>query len=409
MMVENEQILVLAEPGIEEELLKSFGGGPLIVNEPYEALLKMSRRRWKAVLLCQGAADDDFAGMCRATRRLCGDDGVYAICTPRGEPDVAPLVGELIDDYFIHPPTTLDVRSVLESAGTPSEVRGTYRPSPATPVVTSAGKLSALIDSTQNVASLENRLVEIIGAHIGRRVWWDDADKISGGDEPILLSAGDVPRVLLADKSDYDARGDTFVETIQQCLPALTAAARRAESLHRLAVTDHLTGAYNRRYFYHLTDQILSQGRCGSYRVTLLLYDIDDFKRYNDTYGHAAGDEILKSTAAIMKRITRSHDVVSRIGGDEFAVLFWDPKPRTPDSSPPRDAYVLAHRFRQAVTNHSFPSLGPEGKGVLTISGGLANHPSDGTTCRQLLKSADGALRKAKESGKNNIFLVGNE
>lgn len=191
-------------------------------------------------------------------------------------------------------------------------------------------------------------------------------------------------------------------------MPALVSTAERTESLHRLAVTDHLTGAYNRRYFYHLTDRILAQAEGRGYRVTLLLYDVDDLKQYNDTYGHAAGDEILRETAAMMREITRSQDIVARIGGDEFAVLFWDSDPpRDPGSEPLDSAYDLADRFRRAVAGMEFPSLGPDAAGVLSISGGLANYPKDGASCRELLRSADRALDQAKRAGKNGIRIIG--
>jgi len=184
--------------------------------------------------------------------------------------------------------------------------------------------------------------------------------------------------------------------------------AKQGDALHRLAITDHLTGAYNRRYFYQVTDQILDHSEKTGRRVALLLFDIDDFKRYNDTYGHASGDEILRECTRLIRRTTRQQDLVARIGGDEFVVLFWDnSEPRKPGSSLPQSAYVMSERFCKAVAHHEFPSLGPEARGVLTISGGLATFPEDGKTCRQLLRSADKALLNAKKIGKNNIHLIG--
>ncbi|MHC4295268.1 MAG: GGDEF domain-containing protein, partial [Planctomycetota bacterium] len=205
-----------------------------------------------------------------------------------------------------------------------------------------------------------------------------------------------------------DEQTQRFLSGLQEMLPVLIAAARRTELLQHLAITDHLTGAYNRRYFYHMTDQLLSrtQPRCA--RIALLLFDIDDFKRYNDTYGHAAGDEVLREVARLIQRTTRSHDIVARIGGDEFAVLLWDPtEPRHPDSHPPTSAYMVAERFRQAVAKHEFPALGPEASGVLSISGGLASYPQDGQDTRQLLRSADEAMKLVKQTGKNAISLIG--
>ena len=241
---------------------------------------------------------------------------------------------------------------------------------------------------------------------------WSDADRMPAGVRPLLLAANDAPRVLVPQRGpislDDEARG--FLETVQNCLPALLATAQRTESLHRLAITDHLTGAYNRRYFYHVTDRILRRADAGNYRAMLFLYDIDNFKRYNDTYGHGAGDEILRETAKLMRQTSRTQDIVARIGGDEFAVLFWDPEnPRRHDSQPLRDAFALAVRFRKAVCEHSFASLGPEATGALTISGGMARFPGDGPTCRELLRKADRALKEAKNGGKNVIRLVGRD
>ena len=207
---------------------------------------------------------------------------------------------------------------------------------------------------------------------------------------------------------ELDGPTQAFLTGVQSCLPALMATARRAEALHHMAITDHLTGAYNRRYFYHLTDQILRRDSGGTSREALLLFDIDDFKRYNDTYGHAAGDEILREITRLIQRTTRTQDIVARIGGDEFAVLFWDTaEPRQSNSQPPTTAQFMAERFRQAVARHEFPSLGPEARGVLTVSGGLATFPDSGRTCRELLRSADRALRDAKTTGKNAIRLIG--
>lgn len=195
----------------------------------------------------------------------------------------------------------------------------------------------------------------------------------------------------------------------------------RIRHLERLATEDDLTGLKNRRYVWEFSRQIIERAAAENGRVTLLLFDIDNFKHYNDLYGHHAGDEILKQAAALIKRCCRAHDVVARIGGDEFAVVFWaDPRRdsarargterRSASADHPRQAIFIARRLvreLEAAELSACGDLGPEGKGVLTISGGLASYPRDGATIQQLFEQADKALLEAKRSGKNRIYLVG--
>jgi diguanylate cyclase (GGDEF)-like protein len=220
----------------------------------------------------------------------------------------------------------------------------------------------------------------------------------------------------------------------------------RIRYLERLATEDDLTGLKNRRYIWEFARQIIEYAKKENGRVTLLVFDIDDLKKYNDVYGHQAGDEILKQAAVLMRSCCRSHDVVGRIGGDEFAVIFWDDpqqqraelsrdqERRSTHADHPAEAITIAKRFVKELSStglsgtpfsektgkwepstHSgiphvvshFNGLGPEGKGVLTISGGLASFPRDGRTIEELFQQADKALLEAKRSGKNRIYLVG--
>jgi diguanylate cyclase (GGDEF)-like protein len=202
--------------------------------------------------------------------------------------------------------------------------------------------------------------------------------------------------------------------------PVDAAIVAKIKHLEKLATEDDLTGLKNRRYIWEFSRQIIEHARKENGRVTLLVFDIDDFKRYNDIYGHAVGDEVLKQAAVLMQRCCRSHDVVGRIGGDEFAVVFWDePKAKSADvpderrslrTDHPKEAIFIAKRFvRELEKSELTPlaGLGPEGKGILTISGGLASFPRDGSTIQELFQQADNALMEAKRSGKNRIYLVG--
>ena len=192
---------------------------------------------------------------------------------------------------------------------------------------------------------------------------------------------------------------------------------RRIKELEKLATTDDLTGLKNRRYVWEFCSQIIDYAKARGGKVTLLMFDIDYFKHYNDIYSHTAGDEILKQVAVLMRRCCRPHDVVGRIGGDEFVVIFWDipedkipPKPedrRSLQSDHPKEAILIAQRFRAELKKAQLPLLGDDRQGILTISGGLASFPRDGSTAAVLFSQVDKALLDAKRSGKNRIYLVG--
>ncbi|MEN8128507.1 MAG: GGDEF domain-containing protein [Planctomycetota bacterium] len=193
---------------------------------------------------------------------------------------------------------------------------------------------------------------------------------------------------------------------------------RRIQELETLVMQDDLTGLKNRRYLRQFLPAILKKADIAGCQVTLLLFDIDDFKHYNDAYGHSVGDAVLRQTARLMQRCCRDQDVVARLGGDEFAVMFWD----VPDDSlhqgtasdrrgssrnHPRSAVFMAERFRVEMSATPFDQLGLKGKGSLTISGGMATFPIDVSSAAELFEKADQAMLEAKRSGKNRVYLVG--
>ena len=198
---------------------------------------------------------------------------------------------------------------------------------------------------------------------------------------------------------------------------------QRIEILEKLVMEDELTGARNRRFVREFLRQITARASRESLQVTLLIFDIDNFKQYNDLYGHLVGDSILKQAAVLMQKCCRKQDVVGRIGGDEFAVVFWnlpsgksivldaDPKTerRRIESEHPTQVINICERFRRELNKTDLPALGAEGKGILAISGGLATFPRDGSTVEELFAQADKALLEAKRSGKNRVYLIGSE
>ncbi|HSV26557.1 MAG TPA: GGDEF domain-containing protein, partial [Sedimentisphaerales bacterium] len=186
------------------------------------------------------------------------------------------------------------------------------------------------------------------------------------------------------------------------------------EELVRMATEDYLTGLKNRRYLDEFLVQAIERARHGVSQVSLLVLDIDGLKHYNDTWGHTIGDSVLHQAAAFIRSCCRSHDVVARIGGDEFAVVFWnvpaagesEMQDRRRAAMHPGEAQVI-DRLRVRLAGAGLPLLGPTGIGMLEMSGGLAAFPHDGASAKELYLAADAALLHAKRAGKNRIYLVG--
>src|SRR5438270_3981992 len=167
-----------------------------------------------------------------------------------------------------------------------------------------------------------------------------------------------------------------------------------------LALTDDLTGLYNRRYvFAHLSELIVRHAEGGS-QTAVMIFDIDHFKRVNDRFGHPAGDDVLRALAARAQRNVRSVDLVGRLGGEEFVVVM----PETNLSG----AAVVADRLRLAVCEQPF-NLPANGELVpVTISIGVAITATGEDTLEGLLKRADEALYAAKNGGRNRVVTASN-
>ena len=172
--------------------------------------------------------------------------------------------------------------------------------------------------------------------------------------------------------------------------------ARLYEAARQLAITDGLTKIYNHRFFQELFEKEYKRSDRYNTIFSLIMLDIDHFKKINDTYGHLCGDEILKSLANLIKSCLRSMDIVARYGGEEFAVLL----PETNGA----EAYQTAERIRRSVEDTTF--MGTEQGLRVTVSQGVATYPSEGVHERQdLIGKADGALYEAKENGRNKVIF----
>jgi diguanylate cyclase (GGDEF)-like protein len=168
----------------------------------------------------------------------------------------------------------------------------------------------------------------------------------------------------------------------------------------RLASTDGLTDLYNHRTFQERLAQEVDRANRYARPLSLVMIDVDDFKIYNDTYGHPQGDMVLRELARLLREVSRTSDIVARYGGEEFALIL----PETDRVS----AQKIGRRLREQVECHAFPGAECLPRGALTISIGVATHTFAGTK-EALLQSADAALYSAKRAGRNRVCVAGEE
>lgn len=169
---------------------------------------------------------------------------------------------------------------------------------------------------------------------------------------------------------------------------------RLFQEAQRLAITDGLTGLYNVRYFYDMLNKEIARTKRYRTLFSLILFDIDNFKALNDTYGHQAGDEVLRSLASILKEASRETDVAARYGGEEFIMML--------TNTPKHEALHLANRIREKIEEYNYHI--EESTVKITVSGGIATFPEDAKDSKSLLYAADMAMYEAKAMGKKQVF-----
>jgi diguanylate cyclase (GGDEF)-like protein len=170
------------------------------------------------------------------------------------------------------------------------------------------------------------------------------------------------------------------------------------ELLHKvnyMAITDALTGLYNRRHFHDVLISEYERARRYKTPFSIVMLDIDHFKRINDTFGHSVGDSVLKEVAEILKRNIREIDTASRYGGEEFMVIL----PNTRKDH----ALIVAERTRIMIAQHSFSRLDRN----ITISVGISGMPDENAESdEKLIKCADFALYRAKDLGRDRTVIA---
>lgn len=168
------------------------------------------------------------------------------------------------------------------------------------------------------------------------------------------------------------------------------------ENTRKLSITDGLTGLANHREFYQALGRELARARRYGHSLSLLMIDVDDFKKFNDRFGHLAGDAALKRVAGLLRRSVRAIDIVARYGGEEFGIIL-------PESTP-AGALMIAERIKAEIGRHRFFET-DGAKGNLTVSIGIYSMGKDNVSEQMMVKFADEAAYLAKQMGKNRVVV----
>lgn len=161
--------------------------------------------------------------------------------------------------------------------------------------------------------------------------------------------------------------------------------------MEKMALTDSLTGLYNRHYAYMRIKQEVKRANREKYPISILFVDIDKFKLINDNFGHDVGDLALKHLSAILKDVSREYDIAIRWGGEEFVLML----PNTDENG----AYALAERLRHKIESSNFQYC------KMTASLGISTYPNDNLDIEKVISNADSALYHAKETGRNRTSI----
>lgn len=221
-----------------------------------------------------------------------------------------------------------------------------------------------------------------------------DADDNKRAVRALELGAHDII-VRPIDEEEIVARARTLMRR-KRYMDALR---QRLDQSFELAITDQLTGLYNRRFLYAQLGPLVQRAQCGGETVSVMTIDIDHFKRCNDAYGHDVGDAVLREFAVRLGSNTRPSDFACRLGGEEFVVIM----PRTNGDI----ACLAAERLRRSICASSFIIPGTGHSLDVTVSIGVAAATEADDTAESVIKRADEALYEAKRSGRNRVVGKG--
>ncbi len=385
-------------------------------------IAELGQRPAQAVLACVDPSMRKLKHAVAGLRDVAGrHTRLVLCCTPEMEPDTRRVMRCGADDYVIFPIQGGELDEIIGYAhpGLPGGKGTSALPAASMEELALLGRvLSGMGDKPRVLLEQVAALMRLALRARGAVVVVEGAVGVSGEavSKPVLsvpLTSGDgdvIGQLSVGECVDgpYGPADGQKLQHYASVVGNILQAASQQRQWRQLSFTDECTGLPNRRFFHQRLDEILARAASEHFHVTLLLFDVDDFKTYNDTYGHDAGDEVLRVTGELFRKQCREQDVVARYGGDEFAVVFWDADgPRVTGSRHPNSALVVLDRVQQAMKSQALSFEGSAGTGQLTISGGLSTFPWDGRSGEELFKKADDALLAAKRAGKNRIFLIG--
>lgn len=211
-----------------------------------------------------------------------------------------------------------------------------------------------------------------------------------------ILSRDGVLGVLAVGGSRQPADHQRWLLTMLAELTAVAiGTARSRQEIRNEATIDALTGLYNRKYLADRLPAELRRAEGYGSPLSVILFDVDHFKHYNDHNGHPAGDACLKAVARIAREETRGSHFVARYGGEEFLVVAVD--------TSPEQALAEAERIRAAVASADIEAAAAQPLGCLSVSLGVATFPAHGRTMPELIEAADAALYRSKQTGRNRV------
>jgi diguanylate cyclase (GGDEF)-like protein len=208
---------------------------------------------------------------------------------------------------------------------------------------------------------------------------------------PMKVYSDPIGVINVTNKKDNASFNDEDVELLKAVADQSAVAINKAQ-LWEMAVTDSLTGLYVRRYFMMKFQEELLRAQRYEKNLTVIMADLDRFKRINDTYGHSTGDRVLSIVGKFLQQNIRDVDIIARFGGEEFVILL----PEADEN----EARKVSERLR-----HNLENLELDDCPSLTLSLGIAAYPKDGTDIEELIIKADAAMYAAKQSGRNRVEM----